>query len=154
MLYAVVFCTRYINVFRERYLWNLCFKVFYITSSFYIIGVMLWVYPRTREKELAWKMGAIACAGSIVLSPFAMLIFEGKIDWGFESVRRHLPACYPTFQPSFADSVPSSGFGPFPRSSSRCASCHNSSYFGKLQSPRSSTRSIYSLWVYTAYFTS
>jgi len=85
VLYAVVFCTRYLDLFRERYLWNLFFKIFYITSSIYIIVVMRWVYPRTREKEMAWKMGAIATAGALVLSPFAMLIFDGKVDWGIRS---------------------------------------------------------------------
>ena len=95
ILYAVVFCTRYLNVFREHYLWNLCFKIFYITSSFYIIGIMRWVYPRTREKELAWKIGAVACVVSVLLSPLAMLIFDRKVDWGFEFVRpprRTLPS--------------------------------------------------------------
>ncbi|TPX17177.1 uncharacterized protein E0L32_003295 [Thyridium curvatum] len=83
VLYAVVFCTRYLDIFRERYLWNLFFKIFYITSSIYIIAIMRWVYPRTREKELAWKMGAVVTAGSLLLSPFAMLIFEDKASWSF-----------------------------------------------------------------------
>lgn len=86
VLYAVVFCTRYLDIFRERYLWNLFFKIFYITSSIYIIAIMRWVYPRTREKELAWKMGAVVTAGSLLLSPFAMLIFEDKASWSFRWV--------------------------------------------------------------------
>ncbi|KAJ9151914.1 ER lumen protein retaining receptor [Pleurostoma richardsiae] len=76
VLYAVVFCSRYTDLFRETYRWNYFFKIFYILSSFYIIGIMRWVYPRTREKELAWKMGAVVFGGSLLLSPFVMLIFE------------------------------------------------------------------------------
>ena len=88
-LYAIVFCARYLDLLDHRqYLWNLCFKVFYISSSIYIIAIMRWVYPRTREKELAWKMGALVLAGSLVLSPFAMMT-EPKQKWGFEFVRAH-----------------------------------------------------------------
>ncbi len=60
--------------------------MFYITSSIYIIIIMRWIYPRTREKEMAWKMGAIVALGSLLLSPFAMLIFEGG-HWGLQTVR-------------------------------------------------------------------
>ncbi|OLN81696.1 ER lumen protein-retaining receptor A [Colletotrichum chlorophyti] len=75
-LYALVFCTRYLDLFSTQAKWNLLFKLFYITSSFYIIGVMQWVYPRSREREISWKVGAGALAVSLVLSPFAMLILE------------------------------------------------------------------------------
>ncbi len=51
---------------------------------------MRWVYPRTREKELAWKMGAVVAAASLVLSPFAMMIGEPKEKWGFEQVGHRL----------------------------------------------------------------
>ena len=75
-LYALVFLTRYTDIFQEQYRYNLFFKLFYILSSIYTIGIMRWVYPRTREKELAWKMGAGVLGGSLLLSPFVMLIFE------------------------------------------------------------------------------
>ncbi|KAH7313663.1 ER lumen protein retention receptor [Stachybotrys elegans] len=81
ILYAVVFCTRYLDIFHESYVWNLLFKIFYIFSSFYILAVMQWVVPRSREREIAWKMGAIILGGSLVLSPFVMLIFEKY--WSF-----------------------------------------------------------------------
>ncbi|KAF6832457.1 ER lumen protein retaining receptor [Colletotrichum plurivorum] len=81
-LYATVFCTRYLDIFSEQSAWNLLFKIFYIGSSFYIIGIMQWVYPRSREREIAWKVGAGALGGSLLLSPFAMLIFE-RSHWGF-----------------------------------------------------------------------
>lgn len=87
LLYALVFCTRYLDIFWESYMWNLMFKIFYILSSFYTLGVMQWVYPRSREREIAWKMGAAVLGGSLVISPFAMLIFEKY--WGFLPVRLH-----------------------------------------------------------------
>ncbi|OAA57376.1 protein-er retention protein [Niveomyces insectorum RCEF 264] len=92
VLYATVFCARYLNVFQEFYLWNLFFKLFYITSSFYIIVLMRWIYPRSREMELAWKMGAVITVGSLLLSPFGMLIFVRKQWWSFEEVMRAVSA--------------------------------------------------------------
>ncbi|KAM4068059.1 ER lumen protein retaining receptor domain-containing protein [Hirsutella rhossiliensis] len=82
-LYALVFCSRYLDIFREHSVWNLLFKIFYITSSFYILGVMQWLYPRSRERELSWKMGAAVLGASLLLSPFMMMIFE-KV-WSFRS---------------------------------------------------------------------
>ncbi|KAF4977881.1 hypothetical protein FZEAL_5655 [Fusarium zealandicum] len=78
ILYALVFCTRYLDVFREKSAWNLVFKIFYVLSSFYILGIMQWIYPRSREREVAWKIGAFALGGSFVLSPFVMFIFENN----------------------------------------------------------------------------
>lgn len=76
ILYAVVFCTRYIDIFYETIRWNFFFKIFYISSSLYIIAIMQWVFPRTREREISWKIGAGILGGSLLLSPFVMLIFE------------------------------------------------------------------------------
>ncbi len=86
ILYAAVFCTRYLDLFHETILWNYFFKVFYILSTFYTIFIMRWAYPRTREREIAWKMGAAVVAGSLLLSPFVMLIFEPKRYWSFRIV--------------------------------------------------------------------
>ncbi|RYP92127.1 hypothetical protein DL770_001788 [Monosporascus sp. CRB-9-2] len=76
VLYAVVFCSRYTDLFSETYAWNLFFKVFYILSSIYIIVIMRWMFPRTREREVAWKLGAAALGGSLLIAPFVMMIFE------------------------------------------------------------------------------
>ncbi|KAG7415489.1 ER lumen protein retaining receptor-domain-containing protein [Fusarium sp. MPI-SDFR-AT-0072] len=76
ILYALVFCTRYLDLFIETVPWNIVFKIFYIISSIYILAIMQWIYPRSREREIAWKIGAIILGGSFVLSPFVMLIFE------------------------------------------------------------------------------
>ena len=86
VFYAAVFCTRYTDLFRETSSWNYFFKVFYLLSSFYTIVIMRWLYPRTREREVAWKIGAAVLAGCLVLSPFMMLIFEEEKFWSFETV--------------------------------------------------------------------
>ncbi|RYP20414.1 hypothetical protein DL765_002790 [Monosporascus sp. GIB2] len=76
ILYAVVFCSRYTDLFSETYAWNVFFKVFYILSSIYIIVIMRWMFPRTREREIAWKLGAATFGGSLLIAPFVMIIFE------------------------------------------------------------------------------
>lgn len=83
-LYALVFCTRYLDIFGEQIPWNLLFKIVYILSSFYTIGVMQWLFPRSRERELSWKMGAGVLVTALALSPFMMMIFEKH--WGFRTV--------------------------------------------------------------------
>lgn len=85
ILYALVFCTRYLDIFSENSAWNFIFKIFYILSSFYILGVMQWVVPRSREREISWKIGAFILGGSFALSPFVMMIFE-TTGWGFRVV--------------------------------------------------------------------
>lgn len=81
-----MFCTRYLDLFREKYLWNFLFKIVYILSSLYIIGIMQWMFPRSRERELSWKMGAGVLTIAAVLAPFMMMMFEKK--WTFRTVRR------------------------------------------------------------------
>ncbi|KUI70501.1 ER lumen protein-retaining receptor [Cytospora mali] len=81
-LYGVVFLARYTDLFgAQQYIYNIIFKIFYILSSFYTVGLMQWVFPRTREKELSWKMGAACFFGSLLLSPFTMLILQPKVEW-------------------------------------------------------------------------
>lgn len=86
ILYALVFCTRYLNFFGDHFLWNILFKTAYILTSFYTLGIMQWVFPRSRERELSWKLGAIILGGAAALSPFVMLIFVDKKGWGFLKV--------------------------------------------------------------------
>lgn len=80
VLYAVVFCTRYLDLFWTKLSdnkWNFPLKIFYISSSFYIIYLMMRVYARTREREKAWKLGAIALGGAMFAAPFVTLINKG-----------------------------------------------------------------------------
>lgn len=116
-LYAVVFCTRYLDLFREQSAWNAIFKVTYIITSFYILGVMQWVFPRSREREISWKLGAIILFGSLALSPFAMLIFEKKFRWGFLTV---CPGPLSKWKRLFTD-CRDSGCGPSQKSLNPCA---------------------------------
>ncbi|KAH8204996.1 hypothetical protein TruAng_000879 [Truncatella angustata] len=83
VLYTVVFFARYTDIFSELSDWNLFFKLFYIASSIYIIAIMRYRYARTREREIAWKLGAAVLGGSLLISPFAMLIFDRRNDWAF-----------------------------------------------------------------------
>lgn len=39
---------------------------------------MMKVYPRTRERERAWKLGIYSVMGSLVMAPIMMAIFK---DW-------------------------------------------------------------------------
>lgn len=94
VLYAIVFCTRYLDIFHStissdwEHVWNFTGKLFYIASSFYIIFLMTHVYARTREREKGWKYGLYCLLGSIVLSPIWFLIFKKWVRGasGFEKV--------------------------------------------------------------------
>lgn len=61
---------------------------------------MRFVYPRTREREVAWKLSAMILLGSLVLSPFFMLIFEPKYLWSFQDVRFPYVLSLPPLLPS------------------------------------------------------
>ncbi|GJP92283.1 hypothetical protein CBS63078_1886 [Aspergillus niger] len=78
MLYALVFVTRYLDLFSKagwKHFYLVFFKLFYIISSFYVIYLMMRVFPRTRERERAWKMAIISVALSLVLAPISIVIF-------------------------------------------------------------------------------
>ena len=76
VLYAVVFCMRYLDLFWDPFfIWNTTLKIFYIFSSFYIILLMMRVFARTREREKAWKLGAYCFIGSMVAAPVLSAIF-------------------------------------------------------------------------------
>lgn len=92
MLYACVFVFRYLDLFKSyrsfalawytgeawHFIWNFVFKIFYLASSFYVIYAMMKVFPRTRERERAWKLALWSVAGSLVLAPIVISIFERK----------------------------------------------------------------------------
>ncbi|PYH87779.1 hypothetical protein BO71DRAFT_162711 [Aspergillus ellipticus CBS 707.79] len=78
MLYALVFITRYLDLFSKqgwKYFYLVFFKLFYLLSSFYVVYLMMRVFPRTREKERAWKLAIISMGLSLVLAPIAIAIF-------------------------------------------------------------------------------
>lgn len=81
-----MFLERYTDLFSTHVFYNKLFKIFYILSSFYIIGLMQWVFPRTRERELSWKMGAACFFGALLLAPFTMMTFQRKDAWSWSYV--------------------------------------------------------------------
>lgn len=101
VLYALVFATRYLDIFTSSatkdgwHTWNFSLKIFYTLSSLYIIFLMTSVYARTREREKAWKLGMYTLLGSVAITPFWYLIFHKwvigpnaflKILWVFSEI--------------------------------------------------------------------
>ena len=74
------------------WIWNFTLKVLYLTTSFYILAIMMKVYARTREQEKAWKLGAYCLGAAIVLGPVLAAIAKGKetslfeVSWTFSIV--------------------------------------------------------------------
>jgi ER lumen protein retaining receptor len=71
--------TRYLDllwVSPSSFYWNFILKNFYIWSSLYILLLMLRIYPRTREREKAWRLALYATAGSIIAAPIVTAIFK------------------------------------------------------------------------------
>jgi hypothetical protein len=94
----MVFVTRYLDLFWDHLFWdpigfgyNTSVKVFHILSSFYIIVLMTGVYSRSKERERVRKLALSLVAGSLVLSPIAILHFYGYLpgSW-FVEVRTNL----------------------------------------------------------------
>jgi heme/copper-type cytochrome/quinol oxidase subunit 1 len=87
LLYGAVFIFRYLDLFDPHTykngtwhgIWNVFFKLFYIISSAYVIFLMMKVYPRTRERERAWKLGLWSVAGSVVLAPISIWLLEKEL---------------------------------------------------------------------------
>jgi len=101
VLYALVFGTRYLDIFTSSatkdgwHTWNFSLKIFYTLSSLYIIFLMTSVYARTREREKAWKFGMYCLLGSVLMTPFWYLIVKDtllghnaflKVLWVFSEI--------------------------------------------------------------------
>lgn len=91
ILYTLVFLTRYADLLRRagwRDAYLVIFKIFYFSSSFYTIFLMMKVFPRTRERERAWKMALGSVGVSLVLAPIMLPLLgskESRLPW-FENV--------------------------------------------------------------------
>lgn len=88
ILYILVFVSRYLDLLWSypfhsfETFWNFSLKLFYMSSSAYIVFLMLKVFARTREREQAWRLGAYSLGGSILAAPLAVALFEGT--WGLK----------------------------------------------------------------------
>ncbi|KAJ7692866.1 ER lumen protein retaining receptor-domain-containing protein, partial [Mycena rosella] len=72
-MYALVFLTRYLDVgFRFVSIYNIAAKIAYIISALYVLMIMRWIYPRTPESQMAWRVAgislAVACLFSLVFN--------------------------------------------------------------------------------------
>ncbi|KAF9049662.1 hypothetical protein BDZ89DRAFT_1154510 [Hymenopellis radicata] len=96
-MYALVFCTRYLDLFWAWIsLYNTVAKIFYLASSFYILFIMLRVYPYTRESHKAYGMTVYSVAGSMIIAPpvigfafgWGMIFsrFGGEVFWAFSII--------------------------------------------------------------------
>jgi hypothetical protein len=140
-LYCLVFVSRYLDVFQPNTPWNTTLKIFYILSSIYILFLMLRVYARTRERETAWKLGALCLVGSAIGAPFIMMIFKSKAVWGIQEVRIPNLVGLLTAQAPRLTKYRSPGSSPL--SSNPSVSCLNLCYCGRPQSPQSSIHTTY-----------
>ncbi|TID15899.1 Repressible high-affinity phosphate permease [Venturia nashicola] len=105
-LYIAVFSTRYLDLFWSPifgafiYFWNFCLKLFYISSSAYIVFLMMSVFARTREKEKAWKFGIYCFAGAAILAmPVTAMFMHGpQVHYTVDGKDKH----HPLYEHSFA----------------------------------------------------
>ncbi|CZT22453.1 related to endoplasmic reticulum retention receptor [Ramularia collo-cygni] len=89
LLYILVFGSRYLDLFwvpPSVNLWNFVLKICYISSSAYIVFIMMRVFARTREKEYGWKLAIWSLVGSTVGAPIVCLLFEGWVRCGFSEL--------------------------------------------------------------------
>jgi len=83
-LYLLVFVVRYMDLLWTNpgfSYWNFTLKILYISTSAYIVFLMMKVFARTRERERAWKLGGYSLLGSLVVGPVLSVMFEGT--YGF-----------------------------------------------------------------------
>ncbi|KAJ6542313.1 ER lumen protein retaining receptor-domain-containing protein [Mycena vulgaris] len=84
-MYALVFVTRYLDV-AMRFVspYNTMFKVVYIISAFYVLGLMRWIYPRTPESQMAWRAAGISLTAACLFSLLFNYQFNlTEILWSF-----------------------------------------------------------------------
>lgn len=86
-LYCLVFLTRYLDLFLYspfHNVYNTLFKITYILTSFYILYLMLRVYPRSRESESQWRLSFYILVFSTISTPIFQAIFrDKKLPWSW-----------------------------------------------------------------------
>ncbi|TDZ22574.1 ER lumen protein-retaining receptor [Colletotrichum sidae] len=83
-LYLVVYITRYLDLFTTSSLWNLIFKILFISSQAYIIYLMATAYKPTNDPNqdtfrVQYLLGGAAVMG--ILFPYQYTFKE--ISWAF-----------------------------------------------------------------------
>ena len=144
-LYCVVFVIRYLDLFSNLHdflgFWNFSLKVFYISSSLYIVFLMTRVYARTREREKAWKLGIWSVLGSVVGAPIVAAIFVGKDAFKWRNLFDVSLSTYCVLKRAML-TIPNRSPTPSRSSSNRSAFSHNYSFCARPRSRPSSTASI------------
>ncbi|KAJ7727542.1 ER lumen protein retaining receptor-domain-containing protein [Mycena maculata] len=83
-MYALVFVTRYLDLVHFISFYNTTMKLVYIISAFYVLFLMRWIYPRTPESQLAWRVAGISLAVAGVFSLLFNYQFSlTEILWSF-----------------------------------------------------------------------
>ncbi|KAJ7144640.1 ER lumen protein retaining receptor-domain-containing protein [Mycena epipterygia] len=83
-MYALVFVTRYLDLVRFISIYNTMFKVVYIISGFYVLGLMRWIYPRTPESQMAWRAAGISLTAACLFSLLFNYNFSlTEVLWSF-----------------------------------------------------------------------
>ncbi|KZV87134.1 hypothetical protein EXIGLDRAFT_724082 [Exidia glandulosa HHB12029] len=91
-MYALVFVTRYLDLFWSWIsFYNTFMKLFYLASSFYIVAVMIWMFPHSQESAAARRTTLL-----ILVAAFAVAFVLGLVPfWG----------SYPSFFNYIAETV-------------------------------------------------
>ncbi|KAJ6456495.1 ER lumen protein retaining receptor-domain-containing protein [Mycena sanguinolenta] len=87
-MYLLVFVTRYLDLFVYFIsLYNTGLKILYILSAVYVLVIMRWVYPHSRESQMAWKATFIILGSSFLASlVFNYRFTPMEILWSFSIV--------------------------------------------------------------------
>ncbi|KAB8360597.1 hypothetical protein FH972_024335 [Carpinus fangiana] len=108
LAYLIVFVARYIptvwfptDASTWHTIWNVSLKIFYITSSAYILFIMTKLYARTQERQMAVRIGGISGGVALCMAPFAMMIFTNKRYWSFAELLLLRQTTVPTVIDSF-----------------------------------------------------
>lgn len=140
LLYAIVFCTRYVDLFTSFIsLYNSIMKIFFISSSLFIVYLIKYKFRATHDPsidtfKIEFLLGGAAVLG--ILFPYKYTVLEvrlrscGSRDWSQRFILTQM-----------CRSCGLSQFG-----LKLLPSCHNSSCFSAPEKQRRSRRTTCLLW--------
>ncbi|KAJ7113477.1 hypothetical protein C8R44DRAFT_631071 [Mycena epipterygia] len=78
-------CTRYLDLgTRFVSIYNTLFKVVYIISAFYVLGLMRWIYPRTPESQMVRRAAGISLVAACLFAFVFNYNFSlAEVLWSF-----------------------------------------------------------------------